>query len=174
MELVLIGNTGSGKTTVARKLAESLDFPHVGSGDIAREISENDPEVRRGLERGLDAPEQIIRDTVRERIEQAQLTKGGFILEGFPRRIDQLVALSIWLPAPPQFIFLDCPAYTCIKRLARRGRHDDTPDGIARKLESFHDKCRPMMRVLEQSGSLWRFPADDFDNPHDQILRALS
>lgn len=98
-KLVILGAPGAGKGTQAALLAEKLNTPHLSTGDILRE------EVRKGTELGKRAqeymdrgdlvPDDIIIGAMNERLKEAGgSTSNGFILDGFPRTLEQAKALS--------------------------------------------------------------------------------
>lgn len=154
MQIVIIGMTGSGKTTLAQALETKLKLPRFSAGDIARSMAETDPDTEVALRAGAYAPEDAIRHQVRQRIEMAELAEGGWILEGFPRKVEQLIELMRWNSGNPLFIYLEIPAYVAVRRLIARGRQDDNGDSIARKLRNFEQETLPVVTMLEQSSSV--------------------
>ena len=89
--IVLFGSPGSGKGTQAKLLKECLRIPHISTGDMLRE------RIRDGVEmngaRGPDAGGRLVSDEVvnrmvEERLSQPDAAK-GFILDGYPRTLDQ-------------------------------------------------------------------------------------
>ena len=154
MHIVLTGNTGSGKTTTGKALAESLGLPLISSGDVARALSNSDPSTRLALEQGAMAPEQPMRAAIRSAIEEADIRAGGWVLDGFPRTIPQLICLLQWSSGLPLFVSIDLDDWTCIERLVARGRAHDHADAIARRIEGFHEKTGPMIATLYNGGVL--------------------
>lgn len=154
MNIVLIGRTGSGKTTVAASLTEHLNVPYISSGDIARDMARGDPATDMALRQGAHAPEEAMRSAVRDALEQGDAQHGGWILEGFPRMVAQLVCIMQWTVSLPTFVYLDTPEWVCIERLTARKRPDDNADSIARKLQSFKENTLPVVDVLEEGGVL--------------------
>jgi adenylate kinase len=100
--IVLFGPPGSGKGTQAKLLRECLDVPHVSTGDMLRE------RVRQGVENGARmaakmhagalVSDQIVNRLVEERLSQPD-TAPGFILDGYPRTIQQAEHLRRWFDA---------------------------------------------------------------------------
>lgn len=176
MQLVLLGRPGSGKGTLAKELVEELGVPYIGSGEIARHLAENDPETRSRLKAGLMAPEEAMRTQVESRIEAALLTKNGFLLDGFPRTMAQLVALLSWTHpiGMPFFIYVDAEKLTCIERLLHRGRPDDTPDAIERRLKDYESETEPLLGTLDRGGRLTRvFNEQDPKRAAAEVLERL-
>lgn len=150
MEIVLIGLPGSGKTTVGHKLSEKHNIPFVSSGNIAREMAEDDPTTALTLKAGQMAPEDSMRAAVRRRLAESDSSFGGFVLEGFPRTVAQYIALRMW-GHMPAIIYLDLQPADSIERLIQRSREDDTPDAIAARIETFQRETIPLVQMLNQS-----------------------
>lgn len=159
-QIVLTGRTGSGKTSVARQLSERTGCPHISSGDIVRKLAKEDPDFERTLTLGLFAPEEQVRERVKAELEAAQIEDGGWVLEGFPRKVEQLALILGWLESPPTFVLLDCPRLTCIQRLVRRGRADDNADAISEKLKGFELQTMPMLDILDEADWLYNVDAE--------------
>lgn len=142
--------TGSGKSTVARAVSAHLSIPIISSGDVAREMAQSDASTAMALDTGMMAPEAAMRLRIKTLAEQAAITNGGYVLEGFPRSIAQLITLLSWtLNAPmPEFYLLDVPVLECVQRLNARNRSDDNPDSIAKKIESYERTTLPMIGLL--------------------------
>src|ERR1700744_4011508 len=101
MAIVLFGSPGSGKGTQAKLLTERLQIPHVSTGDMLRE------RIRTGVEMGGAAAKMqsgelvsdgVVNLMVEERLSQPDAVN-GFILDGYPRTVDQGAHLNTWLDA---------------------------------------------------------------------------
>lgn len=94
---VLFGAPGSGKGTQARRIAEHFGVPYIGFGDIMRaEIKEKTPLgllAKPYVEQAILAPDDLINAVLLSRLKGFQPEK-GFVIEGFPRTIDQAVYLD--------------------------------------------------------------------------------
>ena len=97
MYLLLMGPPGAGKGTQAAKLVERYDIPHVSTGDIFRgALQERSPlglEAKRYMDVGALVPDQVTVGITRERLAKSDCI-GGFILDGFPRTLQQAHALD--------------------------------------------------------------------------------
>ena len=97
MYLLLMGPPGAGKGTQAAKLVERYDIPHVSTGDILRgALQERTPlglEAKRYMDVGALVPDQVTVGITRERLAKSDCI-GGFILDGFPRTLQQAHALD--------------------------------------------------------------------------------
>lgn len=92
MQIILIGSPGSGKGTQAKKLAAELAVPHISTGDILREAVRNKTELGQKAEPimagGGLVPDDLMVGIIGERLAQADAAS-GFILDGFPRTVEQ-------------------------------------------------------------------------------------
>ncbi|MEM0218153.1 MAG: adenylate kinase [Desulfurococcaceae archaeon] len=97
MRIVLIGAPGAGKGVYAQYFRDKYCIPHISTGDIFREEiakeSELGKKIKHYVEQGLLVPDDIVVDVVKKRINQPD-TVNGFILDGFPRTLEQAKALD--------------------------------------------------------------------------------
>lgn len=92
MELILFGAPGVGKGTQAKILAEKYSLFHISTGDILREAVKNETELGKEakaiMEKGELVPDTIMAGIVKEALK-SERAKNGFILDGFPRTVEQ-------------------------------------------------------------------------------------
>ena len=97
MKLVLFGPPGAGKGTQAEVLTEKYGIPQISTGDMFRQAQKEQSalgmEAKRYMDQGSLVPDAVTIGIVRERLGQADCSK-GFILDGFPRTIEQAEALD--------------------------------------------------------------------------------
>lgn len=97
MRIVLLGPPGAGKGTQAAKLVEKYDIPHISTGDIFRkhlkEKTKLGLKAKEYMDKGLLVPDELVVDIVKERLMEDDCTK-GFLLDGFPRTVEQADALE--------------------------------------------------------------------------------
>ncbi|HPD00419.1 MAG TPA: adenylate kinase [Acetivibrio sp.] len=109
MRMILLGAPGAGKGTQAVILSERFNIPHISTGDIFRSNIKNNTELgkkaKEYIDKGLLVPDELTIDIVRDRINKSDCSD-GFILDGFPRTIQQAQALDIILK--DMGIELDC------------------------------------------------------------------
>jgi adenylate kinase len=100
MRLILLGPPGAGKGTQAKLLVDTYDIPQLSTGDMLREAVANETEVGKKAKEVMDAgklvSDDIINAIISNRISQADCKK-GFILDGFPRTLEQADALNSML-----------------------------------------------------------------------------
>lgn len=137
MKIILIGAPGSGKGTVGKKLSKVLQIPTISVGDIFRDNMKRQTELGKliyeTMQQGKLVSDKIVLKVVQERIN-CEDCQNGFILDGFPRTVEQAKAFSKICKV--DFIFnLNVSKRELIKRLSGRGRDDDTPEVIKERIK---------------------------------------
>ena len=122
MKAVIFGPPGSGKGTYASRLQARLGVDVVAMGDIFREImKESTPlglKVRGFVEKGLLVPDNVVVEVLKQRLAKVSGGK-GFILDGFPRTIEQAEALD-QITKVDVIILLTVPEWIIVERLSTR------------------------------------------------------
>ena len=102
MKIVLLGPPGAGKGTQAKSISTKYSIPHISTGDIFRKnISENTPlgiEAKSYMDAGKLVPDEVTINMVKDRLVQDDC-KNGYLLDGFPRTVEQAEALQEFLSA---------------------------------------------------------------------------
>src|SRR5215218_10760169 len=97
LNLILLGPPGAGKGTQAERLVDDFDLPYYATGDILRaavqEGTELGQKAKEYMERGDLVPDEVIIDVIVDRIESTE-AEDGFVLDGFPRNLEQADALD--------------------------------------------------------------------------------
>lgn len=97
MKIILFGPPGAGKGTQAKILSEKFNIPHISTGDMLREAANNKTELGIKAKSIMDAgqlvPDDIMIGIVQDTL-QSNRCKDGFILDGFPRTVEQAKALE--------------------------------------------------------------------------------
>lgn len=97
MNLVIMGLPGAGKGTQAERIIDAYGIPHISTGDMFRDAMKNETamglEAKSYIDKGALVPDEVTNGIVKERLAQAD-TKSGFLLDGFPRTIEQTHALE--------------------------------------------------------------------------------
>lgn len=97
MKLILLGPPGAGKGTQANGIIDKYKIPHISTGDIFRKnINENTPlglKAKDFMNKGLLVPDELVIEIVESRLKEPDALN-GFLLDGFPRTVNQAVALD--------------------------------------------------------------------------------
>lgn len=97
MNLILMGLPGAGKGTQAEKIIAEYQIPQISTGDMFRAVIANQTalglKAKEYMDRGDLVPDEVTNGIVKERLAQDD-TKNGFLLDGFPRTLDQAKALD--------------------------------------------------------------------------------
>jgi adenylate kinase len=149
--ILLVGPPGSGKTTQAKFLANKYKIPAISMADLLkREMSQGkkrgamSPALKAAIASGDVLPDDAAVDLIRLRLLRADLNK-GFILDGFPATAGQAKALDRMLQDQqlPRavVVVLEVPDEIIRKRMMARGRADDKPEIIDRRIREFRDEA---------------------------------
>ena len=124
---MVLGKQGAGKGTQCVRLGRHYAVPHISTGDMFRAAvrsgSEFGAKARKYMDSGDLVPDDVVIGLVRERLGQDDARLRGFVLDGFPRTVQQAEALDDELLAPPGVelvVDLEVPTEVVLKRLASR------------------------------------------------------
>jgi adenylate kinase len=175
LEVLLLGVQGSGKGTQAKRIASEYGLAHIATGDILRHAMADGSELGRRVQpiydRGELVPDDLMIELIKERL-QAEDTRDGFILDGFPRTMPQAEALDSMLSEIDRRLLvvfeLQVPDEVAIDRLTRRagdeGRPDDTPEAIAKRIDLYHRETEPLVLHYRLAGNLVGIHGDRPEN----------
>jgi adenylate kinase len=179
MRLLIVGPQGAGKGTQAALLADSLGIPHVSTGDLFRANLDGGTELGRLAKKYMDAgelvPDEVTQEMVADRVAQPDAQQ-GFLLDGFPRNIQQadwLTELLVGQSAPIQaVVLLTAPDEVLLERMLTRGRADDTVEAINRRLAIYHRETAPLIdyygaKVVHVDG------VGEVGEVHERLLAAV-
>jgi adenylate kinase len=127
LNLVLLGAPGSGKGTQAERIAPAFGVPHISTGDMLRAALKAGSDLglaaKGFMDKGELVPDEVVVGIIRERLAQPDAAR-GFMLDGFPRTIEQAEALDEMLSgagrAITDVLLIDVPEEELVRRLAGR------------------------------------------------------
>ena len=159
--LVLFGPPGAGKGTQAVKIAEKFGWVHVSTGDILRtEVNQGTPlglKVKVVMEAGHLVSDDLLIE-IMESVFRKQQNSKGFVLDGFPRTLNQAQELDIMLDRLghkiSQVLALEVNEEELVNRLLKRaqeqGRKDDTKEVIMNRLVQYHQHTSPLIDYYKE------------------------
>jgi adenylate kinase len=165
MRVVFLGPPGSGKGTQAKLLAERLGVPAISTGDILRAaVRERTPlglQAQAIMEKGELVSDPLIVALIHGCIG-ARDARDGFILDGFPRTLEQGRALEALLAQGGQGVAaavnFEVPEAVLVERMLARagaeGRADDRPETIRERLRVYREKTEPLIGFYRDRGLL--------------------
>jgi len=127
LNLILLGPPGAGKGTQAQRLVEDFDLPYYATGDILRQAVTEETEVGKEAKSFMDSgdlvPDDLICKVIMERVDRPE-AEDGFLLDGFPRNLEQADVLERSLAGRERrltaALMIDAPDEDVIKRLSGR------------------------------------------------------
>jgi adenylate kinase len=183
LKAIIFGAPGSGKGTYASRLQTKLGVEVISTGDIFRELMKENSELGRKIrgyvEKGLLVPDDVVVEVLKQRL--SKIPKGkGFILDGFPRTLEQAKILDS-ISKIDVILLLDVPDWIIIERLSSRRicrncgtvynirflkpkvedvcdkctgplyqRSDDNPEVIKKRLQVYQDQTKPLLEYFKQ------------------------
>lgn len=171
MRLVVLGPPGAGKGTQARRLVERYGVPQLSTGEMLRAAVADGTELGRAvkaiMDRGELVPDEVVNQMVSDRIDREDC-RNGFILDGYPRTVEQATALTDMLDRKGTkldgAIDLKVDRAMLIERIAKRVadtlaaggtvRSDDNPETFARRLEEYGQTAAPLLDYYRHRGEL--------------------
>ncbi len=144
MKIILLGASGSGKGTIAKKISADFKVPQISTGDIFRDIikrkSTLGEQVKSYINYGKLVPDDITLKVLRQRLKRVDC-QNGFILDGFPRNIDQAKSLSK-ISDIDIVLNIELPLEELEKRLVNRRICAKCGDIDSTKYSGFTGYCR--------------------------------
>lgn len=166
IRIVLFGPPGAGKGTQADFIREKYGVEHISTGDVLREAIRNGTEVGLSAKSFMDGgelvPDEVVTEIIRQKL--SGLGAKGFMLDGFPRTVEQARSLDAILSdlgvGIGAVVFLEVPDDEVVRRITNRqkleGRADDAEDVIANRLRVYRERTSPLRDFYEEAGVLRR------------------
>ena len=152
-KIIMIGGPGSGKSTYSEIITRKLNIPHIYTGDMMRALAKtNTPDgqkVKDLLSKGQFAPLDIVINAVKDRVSKPDAQK-GYVFDGFPRNVEQAERMEEEGIEYDYVVNLVVSEEEIIKRLTARGREDDKPEIIKKRLAVYEKETRPLLQYYKK------------------------
>ena len=166
----VLGGPGSGKGTQCAKLVEDYGFTHLSAGDLLRDAVRSRSELgvmcSNLMREGKLVPMEVTIGLLKAAMEKAE--NKNFLIDGFPRALDQGAAFEERVQKADFVLFFDCPLETMAERLMERGktsgRSDDNMDSIRKRFDTFTSQSVPVLdhyKVLGNASVVSSVPHPD-------------
>jgi UMP-CMP kinase len=163
--IFVLGGPGAGKGTQCANLVRDYKFTHLSAGDLLRaEQDRPDSEfgqmikdyIKDGLIVPMEVTVQLLENAMTDVVKKNGDGKGKFLIDGFPRKMDQALKFEETV-CPSKFVlFFDCPEEEMQKRLLNRGktsgRSDDNEESIKKRFKTFVETSMPVVDYFEKQG----------------------
>jgi len=184
INLLIIGLSGCGKSTQAHKIAKKYQLTHFSMGELLRQEIKRKTVVgiraQKIISQGKWAPDEIVLPILFKALEKIDFK--NFIIDGFPRLVDQAVAMDKRLQTIPSnidlVIHMQITATEVLKRRQDRGdafqsvdREDNSPQAIAQKELSYRQSIKPILDYYSQTKKLFEVDAKP---PIEDIFEDIS
>lgn len=176
--IFVLGGPGAGKGTQCARLVERYGFSHLSAGDLLRAEQERPGSqfgelikdcIRNGAIVPMEVTVQLLENAMAEVVEQNKKKNGGsakgsrFLIDGFPRKMDQALKFEETV-CPARFVlFYDCPEAEMERRLLERGktsgRADDNADSIRKRFRTFIETSMPVVDHYEKENRVIKIDA---------------
>ena len=152
LNIIFIGAPGVGKETQSALIEKDYSISHIATGDMLRENIANGTELGKTaksyMDKGELVPDSLVIDMLKDRIKKDDC-KNGFMLDGFPRTIEQAKELSNILDSLNYKISAVIDIFASeeiiVDRLLKRGRADDNEETIKNRLKVFENQSKPVL-----------------------------
>ncbi|KAL8643439.1 MAG: hypothetical protein Q9210_007662, partial [Variospora velana] len=172
--IFVLGGPGAGKGTQCANLVRDYGFKHLSAGDLLREEQDRpDSEfgnmikdyIANGKIVPMEVTVQLLENAMTDYIKKREEGEKGarFLIDGFPRKMDQALKFEEAV-CPSQFtLFFDCPEDVMQERLINRGktsgRTDDNAESITKRFKTFVELSMPVVDHFEKEGKVVKVAA---------------
>lgn len=169
LNLFIIGPSGCGKSTQAKLIAEKYKLTHLSMGQLLRDEiaigSDLGKAAQESIDKGVWTPKEIVYPILINALKN--LNNQNFILDGFPRLVEQGIFIDAHLKSVGQetslLIHLDVTFEEILARRQKMGqsfqesnRTDNTPDAVAQRQKSYETTIEPIFEFYQNQSKLFR------------------
>ncbi|MFV0525789.1 MAG: adenylate kinase [Acidimicrobiales bacterium] len=160
IRLVIFGRQGAGKGTQCQNLVERYGVIHISTGDMLRAERAAGTELGERAGKIMDAGglvgDDIMIPVAANRLAEDDARAAGFVLDGFPRTIEQAEGLldALGTDQLHAAVDLEVPIDEVMARMKARAREDDTDEAIAQRLALYEEQTRPVLDFFADRGMM--------------------
>jgi adenylate kinase len=184
MRVIMLSPPGAGKGTQGERISARYGVPRISSGEIFREETARQTPLGKQLSsylnRGDLVPDDLVLSLIKDRVVAAARQSGGYVLDGFPRTLEQAEAAAEigreTHTSAQAVVYLDAPGDVLISRLAGRGenRADDSAAVARHRLEVYAEYTQPLVDYYAARGILVKIDAaSPVDLVSEDVFSAL-
>ena len=171
----VLGGPGAGKGTQCARLVKDYGFTHLSAGDLLRAEQDRPGSqfgqlikdyIKDGLIVPMEVTVQLLENAMTEKIgadNAGGSSKARFLVDGFPRKMDQAIKFEQTVCPAKLVLFFDCPEEEMQKRLLERGktsgRTDDNAESIRKRFRTFVETSMPVVDYYEKEGRVIKIDA---------------
>ncbi|ORZ17717.1 adenylate kinase-domain-containing protein [Absidia repens] len=161
----VLGGPGAGKGTQCDRLKKDYDFVHLSAGDLLREEQNREGSkygelIKHYIKEGLIVPMEVtialLEQAMRESMEKDH--KYRFLIDGFPRKMDQALKFEEAVVPSKMVLYFECPEQVMLERLLKRGensgRSDDNIESIKKRFRVFKETSFPVIEAFEKENKV--------------------
>ena len=206
MQIILLGAPGAGKGTQAKRLSAKYNLLHISTGDIFRENIKNSTDIgkiaKSYIDKGQLVPNDVTVEIVKQRLEQEDCKNQGYLLDGFPRNIEQAIELDKFSKIDV-VLNVDVDFDKLINRITGRRvcpkcgasyhvttlngetkckecktelimRDDDNEETVIKRIEVYNKQTAPLIEYYEKQGKLATVDGNlEIEETFKQIVKIL-
>ncbi|RFU72734.1 uridylate kinase [Trichoderma arundinaceum] len=168
----VLGGPGAGKGTQCARLVAEQGFTHLSAGDLLREEQDRPGSqfgqlikdyIKDGLIVPMEVTIKLLENAMTAALREKGSTKGRFLIDGFPRKMDQAHKFEEAVCPAKLVLFFDCPEKVMEERLLERGktsgRTDDNAESIRKRFRTFIETSMPVVNFYEGQGKVIKVDA---------------
>lgn len=182
--IFVLGGPGVGKGTQCQKLVQN-GFIHLSAGDLLRAEQERKGSQYGGLiaqciTEGTIVPQhvtlELLKKVIKEHYDQGS---NRFLIDGFPRKMDQALSFENQIASSSFSLFFECPEHIMLERLLQRGKNsgraDDNIESIKKRFHTFIDTSMPVVEHYEKLNKVVKVRCDQpVEDVHHQVMDAIA
>lgn len=188
MVVFLLGGPGSGKGTQAVNLVQDYGFKHLSAGDLLRDEQKREGSqygqmindyIKEGLIVPMEVTVKLLENAMHASLDASKSKPARFLVDGFPRKMDQAVYFEQSVCQSQCTVYLDCPLDLLQERLLNRGktsgRADDNEESIKKRFKTFIETSKPVVDMYEKEGKVISISATGTPNEvYERLVAGLS